>query len=103
MNKVEEFIKKFKFDHVKEVEDLFLHGNCYYFAIILKEHFNGEIYYLPIDNHFICKIDKDYYDITGKAGFNEKPYKWSDYKTFDKLAHKRIVRDCIDFETRKAI
>ena len=78
-----------------------LNGNCYYFALILKEHFNGEIYYLPIGNHFICRIDKDYYDITGKAKFNEKPYKWKDFKVFDKKLYNRVVRDCIDFTGRK--
>lgn len=99
--KVLEFIKKFKFKHVKEVESLFLYGNCYYFAVILKERFNGEIYYLPINNHFICKIDKEYYDITGLASINEHPYKWKDFKYFDELLYKRIVRDCINFDTRK--
>ena len=103
MDNIEKFIKKFKFCHANEVEDLFMHGNCYYFAVILKENFNGEIYYLPVENHFICKIDKEYYDITGKAKFSEPPYKWKDFKNFDELLYKRIVRDCIDFTTRKYI
>ena len=101
MNQVETFIDKFKFIYKQELVQVFTTGNCFYFAIILKERFNGEIYYLPIENHFICKIDKDYYDITGKAKFNEKPYKWSEFKDYDSLLYNRIVRDCINFDTRK--
>lgn len=99
MDKVISFINKFKFAYKGELEFVFTSGNCYYFAVILKERFGGEIYYLPIDNHFVCKIDKEYYDITGKAGFNEKPYKWDNYP--DELEKKRIIRDCINFDTRK--
>lgn len=101
MNRIETFIDKFKFIYKQELEYVFTSGNCYYFAVILKEHFNGEIYYLPIENHFICKIDKEYYDITGKAKFNEKPYKWSELETYDNLLYRRIIRDCINFDTRK--
>lgn len=96
-----EFINKFKFKYKKELEYIFTSGNCYYFAVILKERFNGEIYYLPIENHFICKIDNNYYDITGKAKMNEKPYKWSEFIKEDEKLYNRIVRDCIKFKTRK--
>ena len=99
-NIVLEFIKKFKFTSIKELEYVFTNGNCYYFAIILKERFNGDIYYLPIENHFICKIDKDYYDITGIAKMNEHPYKWSELENIDSSLYKRIVRDCVEFTTR---
>lgn len=101
MNEVETFIKKFKFSHIKELEHIFMNGNCYYFAIILKERFNGEIYYLPIQNHFICKIENEYYDIMGKAKMDEHPYQWSKYP--DPKEKKRIIRDCVHFITRTAI
>ena len=101
MDNVEKFINKFKFKYKDELEYVFSFGNCYYFAVILKERFNGEIYYLPIKNHFICKIDKDYYDITGKAALNEPVEKWSDVKKTDIKFYNRIVRDCINFDTRK--
>lgn len=100
MNKIEDFISKFKFIYFNELEAVFTRGNCYFFALILKEQFNGEICYLPIENHFICKIDNEYYDITGKRGFNEKVYKWAEYKDFDEKQYNRIVRDCINLETR---
>lgn len=101
MNRIEQFIDKFKFKYKTELEYIFTSSNCYYFVAILQEHFNGEIYYLPISNHFICKIDKEYYDITGKAKFDEHPYKWKEFEEYDKSLYKRIVRDCIDFSTRK--
>lgn len=101
MDSVEKFIEKFKFKYKQELEYIFSYGNCYYFAVILKERFNGEIYYLPITNHFICKIDKNYYDITGKAKFNEPVIKWSTYIEEEPKDAKRIIRDCIEFGTRK--
>ncbi|MBQ8218390.1 MAG: hypothetical protein IJZ79_03700 [Bacilli bacterium] len=98
-----EFIDKFKFKFDKELEYVFTSGNCYYFAIILKERFNGEIYYLPIANHFICKIDKEYYDITGIAKMNEEVYKWDNFKEFDEASYNRIIRDCLEFRSRGKI
>lgn len=100
MNKVERFIDKFKFCHAKELEEVFTKGNCYYFAVILKDRFDGDIYYLPIDNHFICKIEDKYYDITGKVKPTEIPIPWIIYKKKDEAEAKRIIRDCIKFKTR---
>lgn len=99
-NRIEEFIRKFKFKYSDELEEVFTSGNCYYFALILKEKFSGEIYYLPIDNHFICRVMSSYYDITGRIEPTEHPVKWSDFKS-DKTWRRRIIRDCIDFDTRK--
>ena len=45
----------------------------------------------------VCMHD----DITGKAKFDEHPYKWKEFEEYDKSLYKRIVRDCIDFSTRK--
>ena len=98
---IEDFIRKFKFKYNSELEYIFTSGNCYYFALILRDRFNGEIYYLPIENHFICKIDNGFYDITGKIEPKEHPYKWSTFKYEDEALYKRIVRDCINFDTRK--
>lgn len=101
MNEVLTFINKFKFKFDKELVEVFTTGNCYYFAIILKERFKGDIYYLPIANHFIYKIDNKYYDITGEVNPAEHPYKWSEYKLEDTKHGSRIIRDCVVFETRK--
>lgn len=42
MNEVEKFIRKFKFLAPSAAEELFLYGDCYYFAIILKERFKDK-------------------------------------------------------------
>ena len=92
---VNKFINNFKSSNPKEIEKNFLFGNCYWFAFILAERFGGEIYYLPIKNHFITKINEIFYDITGKVALEERAYKWTTYKTFDPLEANRIERDCI--------
>lgn len=95
------FIKNFKFIEEKTIERLFTNGNCYYFAIILKERFSsGLIYYFPISNHFTWKYNGKYYDICGEYGTNEKSYEWEDFKLSNPTLAKSIERDCIYFETR---
>lgn len=93
--KVLKFINDFKKAHPAEIEDVFLNGYCFWFAKILNLRFNGEIFYLPIMNHFIVKIEDKYYDITGEVVLEEKPYEWNSYSTFDYLDYKRVRRDCI--------
>ena len=95
------FIKKFKFKYAKELEEVFTTGDCYYFAIILKARFAGDIYYLPVANHFVTKIGSCYYDITGRVEPDEHPIKWSEFGKGDASWRRRVVRDCIDFDTRK--
>ena len=100
-NDILDFIQKFKFSYQTELEYIFTTGNCYYFALILQNRFNGDIYYLLNANHFVCKINNDFYDITGKVGFNEKPYKWLELSSLDKKLYDKIYRDCVTFESRK--
>lgn len=95
MEEVLYFINQFKSLHRLEIEDTFLNGYCYWFAYILKERFQGEIYYLPIQNHYITKINDLYYDITGNIKLNEKPYNWNEYKFLDELETQRLYHDCI--------
>ena len=94
---IEDFIADFKAMHPIEIEDTFLHGYCYWFAKILEERFEGTIYYLPIDNHFITRIGKEYYDIRGKLNAEQiNPCcPWSEYEHTDSLEVKKIYRDCI--------
>lgn len=101
MNKIESFIYKFKHLCPTAAEDLFLHGDCYYFAIVLKERFPSAIIkYLIIDNHFITEIDDRLYDIRGDitdiVDINQL-IAWSDMESYDELLYKRIIRDCINF------
>lgn len=94
---VKDFIIDFKEMHPKEIEDVFLHGYCYWFAKILELRFEGTIYYLPIDNHFITKIGNNFYDIRGKLNGNQfNPcVNWEEYQLIDELEVSRIYRDCI--------
>lgn len=96
-DKVIQFINNFKGLHRAEIEDTFLHGNCYYFAKILKDRFRGKICYLPIENHFIACINGQFYDIRGKLDYiDEKIYDWSTYKNFDESDYKRVIKNCIN-------
>ena len=71
-------------------------GNCYWLAFILKEAFGCEIYYLPIQGHFIAK-DKDniYYDQNGVVELEEEALSWDRLEQEDSLWYDCIVRDCV--------
>lgn len=80
-----------------------LTGNCYYFAVILKERFceyNPEIYYDVCKGHFVCKIEDSFYDWFGIVE-HDKEYKdrflikWSTFHKYDELQFERIIRDVI--------
>lgn len=90
-DKVLEFIhKRFK----KDCD--WIDGNCYYFAIILKDRFpNGKIFYDVVDGHFIFKYKKRFYDWTGIVKPDGYLVKWSKFDKYDSLLKQRIIRDCI--------
>lgn len=88
---IEDFIKGFD-----EVRDFFLYGYCYWFAVILKKRFNGTIYYMPIKNHFIVRINNDYFDASGKIVPDEKVYTWAMYQYKYPTECRVITRDCIN-------
>lgn len=92
MNEVCDFIKR-RFSENSN----WLNGNCYYFAIILKDRFpQGRLWYDFIDGHFIIKIDGNYYDWTGQIFPDESHlYYWTDMPLIDTLLYQRIIRDCI--------
>lgn len=64
-----EFIAKFKQSNRNKVmEDTFLHGFCYYFAVILKNRFpTGTILYDKEAAHFVFSYENKLYDITGNV------------------------------------
>lgn len=86
------FIKNFS-----GAKDTFLYGCCYWFAVILKERFHGEIYYNEIINHFTMKYGCRLYDVSGDV--TEKHLKdsrsWDTFEQYDSLLFGRIKRDCI--------
>lgn len=82
-----------------KIDSNFLNGNCYWFAYILITRFPSlEIYYLPIEGHFVAGDGNDFYDWTGAINiqqYNENIIKLNDIKTQDNLWYQRLVRDCI--------
>lgn len=91
-DKVVEFIHR-RFPN----EDKWLSGNCYYFALILKDRFNGDIYYDPIDGHFLCLIGNKLYDWTGEVEPKNKNklVEWLYYSNYDANQYNIIRRDCL--------
>lgn len=72
-----------------------LDGNCYYFSIILKERFGGEVYYDSTLGHFFLKIGKLNYDYNGLyEPISEQ--KLSMIKSSDATWYERLHRDCIE-------
>jgi hypothetical protein len=85
------FIKGFT-----EVKDFFLFGYCYWFAVILEQHFGGVICYLPIKNHFVTRIHNVYYDASGRVVPDEQVFVWSTYLYKYPTECRSIIRGCID-------
>ena len=72
-------------------------GNCLWFATILKLRFpEVEIYYLPIEGHFVVGYDNQFYDWTGRLQLEEKPYLFSKLKEEDPLYYNHLIRDCFN-------
>lgn len=84
------FIKEFS-----SVKDGFTTGRCYWFAYILKERFGASIYYDAVKNHFVAKINGNYYDASGMVTGDFIP--WDTYKDIDPVHFARLVRNCIEF------
>lgn len=91
MDNVIEFIKRrFKKDCN------WIDGNCYYFAIILKDRFpDGKIFYDVINGHFIFLYEDKYYDWTGCIKPDGFLVEWDRFNEYDHLQRQRIITDCI--------
>lgn len=74
-----------------------LNGNCYWFAKILAERFEGlKIYYEPIRGHFISGDGNHFYDYTGLlTELDSNPILLSDIAKSEPNMYKRLVEDCI--------
>ena len=71
-------------------------GNCYYFAIILKDRFpDGKIFYDVINGHFIFFYDGKYYDWTGEIKPDGYLVEWDKFDKYDSLQKQRIIHDCL--------
>ena len=93
------FINSFTEKHKEPIEYVFTQGHCYWFAVILKERFNGDIYYDYTDNHFVVKIGNHYYDIKGEVTNPETLAKlklWYEYQAIEPAESERIIKNCIN-------
>lgn len=91
------FINRFKRSNPVAMEKAFTEGNCYWFAVILKKMFDGEIIYNPVQNHFALLLNDMAYDITGEVdptGF----FPWDWYRRTDRSEYVRIRKQCIRLE-----
>lgn len=90
-DKVLEFIQRRFKDDCKWTD-----GNCYYFAIILKDRFpEGKIYYDTIWGHFIFEYLGQFYDWTGIKNPDTYLVEWDKFDKYDSLQKERIIRDTI--------
>lgn len=72
-------------------------GNCYYFALILKDRFpEGKIFYDVRLGHFIYKYGEKYYDWLGVYECKEDYLvPWDLFEMYDYSQKQRIMQDCI--------
>lgn len=71
-------------------------GNCYYFAVILKDRFpDGDILYDVINGHFVFKYQGKLYDWLGIVKASRCLIPWDSFGEYDYLQKQIIVRDCI--------
>lgn len=111
-NKYDEKLKKQVFDLICSKDqvlsfiqrrfpnpDLWMNGNCAWFAYILCERFPAlEVYLLPVRNHFIAGNGHLFFDWSGcyeLEQLSEEPIKWTTLCEADDLWTARLVRDCI--------
>ena len=89
------FINDFKkFEDNDVLLKTFSYGYCYYFALILKSRFNGNILYDMEEGHFVIKISQYIYDINGDVTYkyNNKELLKEDQWSKD----EEIVYGCIE-------
>lgn len=72
-------------------------GNCYYYAVMFKARFGGQIYYDVIAGHFVVKVKDKYYDYNGEYVPDKQDaiIQWSKFNKYDSLQRKRIKSGCI--------
>lgn len=101
------FIDEFKSISREEIQFIFYRGFCYWFAFILADRFNGEIWFNPKIVHFACKIEEELYDIYGKVDVGYSPVTgeydgsendWQTWEHFQLLNHEAaqsVIDSCI--------
>lgn len=92
VNEVLEFIKRRFSDDCDWTT-----GNCYYFALILKDRFpEGKIFYDVHFGHFVYHYYGKFYHWLGVYDCNEDYLiPWDTFEIYDAERKQRIIRDCI--------
>ena len=86
-----------------ESDSHWLDGNCYYFAVILRDRFpGGNILYDVVEGHFLYHYAGRLYDWRGDVSekylageYNDSLIDWNTFDEYDSLQKKYIIRDCI--------
>ena len=74
-----------------------LDGNCYYFAVILKDRFpGGKIFYDVINGHFVFWLDGAYYDWAGEINPDGYLVEWERFMEYDELVCQRVMEGCVE-------
>lgn len=92
------FIENFKKGYYEEeLEDVFMNGNCYHFALILAKLFDGFIYYDLFQGRFITEIGYKYYDIKGEVdtSYYCNLTSMSSLREQEPNIYKRVINDCV--------
>lgn len=93
---IEAFIQRFR-QYGRPAKEMFLEGNCYWFAVILAKRFHAEIYYIPEAYHFVAKLGDKYYDITGNVTKQYSGYRnWAEYKQEEPKHAEYVIRELIE-------
>lgn len=88
---INEFKKIDKKDNV--LVKTFTLGYCYYFALILNHRFGGKILYDIQEGHFVTKIGRYIYEITGDVTEKYKDKKLLEEKEWK--SNEEIIYGCI--------
>lgn len=72
-------------------------GNCYYFAVILRERFStGSIWYDTVNGHFVFEYEGNFYDWTGSIDVDmTNLVQWEWFPAYDSEQYSRIVAQCV--------
>lgn len=88
-NKITKFIDDFKSKHPKEIEDTFMNGYCYWFAMILSIRFKGDIWFNPLLVHFASNIGVYLYDVSGMI---EDAYGWVPWEQYQRTNQNEAIQ-----------
>ena len=98
MNRILKFIDDFKSKHPNEIEDVFMNGYCYWFAMILSIRFKGNIWFNPLLVHFASNIGVYLYDISGMITDTYGWVSWEVYQRTNQEEALQIVKSIIKKE-----